>query len=281
MIIAERTETQVPITETLTRFGLETGATLEAAIYDPRPGVTNPWLTDWTAGTWGAAKATETLVEGDTGRYIAHANVSAADAGSDYLVVFIEVTAGGQGASQKEIGLVNELRDIADKTTVDAILADTSVGGAGPWTTASGNPVIANPIIEALNAQTALLLSACIKPKGNCPPTPILGVIYTGHKGDQLIVPVYRNGVLMPDSELANGTQFSMTIRNITTDVTYNVTEVSFVGTGHLAYTTRAGDNISETSGKWEYQADGLTEQGVPFESLKLTFRVYDDVAWP
>jgi hypothetical protein len=31
--------------------------------------------------------------------------------------------------------------------------------------------------------------------------------------------------------------------------------------------------------GKWEYQADGLTEQGQPFESLRLTVRVYPDEA--
>ena len=64
MIIAERTQTALAITETLTKFGLETGATLEAAIYDPRSGVANPWLADWGAGTWGAGKVTETLVEG-------------------------------------------------------------------------------------------------------------------------------------------------------------------------------------------------------------------------
>lgn len=278
MIIAERTETLVPIIETLTKFGLETGATIEAAIFDPRTAVTDNWLTDWSTGTWGTGKSTETLVEGDTGRYVAHANISAADPGSDYLVVYIEVTAGGQGASQQEIGLVNELRDIADKTTLDDILTDTSVGGPGPWTTASGDPVIANPIIEAINAQTALLLECC-SPSNECSSTPVLGVIYTGHKGDQLITPVYRNGTLMPDSELANGTQFSMTIRNITTDTTYNIsTGVSFAGTGHLVYTTKAGDGIFEVAGKWEYQSDGLTEQGAPFESLRLTVRVYDEV---
>ena len=82
----------------------------------------------------------------------------------------------------------------------------------------------------------------------------------------------------MPDSELANGTQFSMTIRNITTDVAYNVTDVLFAGTGHLSYRTRAGDGIFEVAGKWEYQSDGLTQQGAPFESTRLTVRVYDDV---
>lgn len=278
MIIAERTETQVPIIETLTKFGLETGATLEAAIFDPRPGVTNNWLSDWSTGTWGTTKQTETLVEGDTGRYVAHANISSADASSDYLVVYIEVTAGGSGGSQQQINLVNELRDVADKTTVDDILADTAVGGPGPWTTASGDPVIANPIIEAINAQTALLLECC-SPSNECASTPILPVIYTGHKGDNLIVPVYRNSQLIPDSELANGTQFSMTIRNITTDTTFNInSNVVFAGTGHLSYTTRAADGIFETAGKWEYQADGLTEQGQPFESLRLTARVYDEV---
>lgn len=281
MIVAERTDTAIPIIETLTKFGLESGATLEAAIFDPRVGVTNPWLTDWSTGTWGAAKATETLTEDDPvdmpGRYIGHANMSAADAGSTHFIVFIEVTAGGQGGSQQTLMLVNELYDAADKTTADAILADTAVGGPGPWTTASGDPVIANPIIEAINAQTSLILAAT-QESNECPSTPILPVIYTGHKGDQLIVPVYRNGALMPDSELANGTQFSMTIRNITTDTAYNVTAVSFHATGHLVYTTKSADNIFETAGKWEYQADGLTEQGQPFESLRMTVRVYDDV---
>lgn len=277
MTIAERTETAVPIVETLTKFGLETGATLEASIFDPRSGVTNNWLTDWSTGTWGAVKATETMSEADPGRYVAFANMTGADAGSSRFTVFIEVTAGGVGASQDELILVNELYDTSKQPTSDSILSITAVGGPGPWTTASGNPVIANPIIEAINAQTALLLECC----GNdneCSSTPILSVISTGHKGDQLIVPVYRNNSLMPDSELENGTQFSMNIRNITTGDTYNVTEVAFAGTGHLMYTTRAADSIFEVAGKWEYQADGLTEQGQPFESLKLNVRVYDDV---
>lgn len=278
MTVAERTETAVPIVETLTKFGLETGATLEVAIFDPRSGVTNNWLTDFSAGTWGAIKSTEVMTEPDTGRYLAHANMSAADSGSTHFKVFIEVTAGGQGASQQEIILVDELYSIADKTTLDDVLADTAVGGPGPWTTASGDPVIANPIIEAINAQTTLLLECC-SPSNECSSTPILPVIYTGHKGDNLVVPVYRNNQLMPDSELANGTQFSMTIRNITTDTTYNINaDVVFAGTGHLSYTTRAADGIFETAGKWEYQADGLTEQGAPFESLRLTARVYDEV---
>ena len=277
MKTVERTDTAVPIVETLTKFGLESGATLEASIFDPRSGVADPWLADWSAGTWGNSKVTETLVEGDTGRYLAHANVSLTPAATDYLIVFIEVTAGGEGGTQQELTLVNQLRDAADKTTVDTINLDTAQGGAGPWTTASGNPVIANPIIEAINSQTAILLAACTDTGSDCV-TPILAVIYTGHKGDQLIVPVYRNGTLIPDSELANGYQFSMTIRNITTDVSYNVTDVTFAGTGHLVYTTRAADNIFETAGKYEYQGDGLTQQGQPFESLRLTVRVYDDV---
>lgn len=280
MTIAERTETAVPIVETLTKFGLETGATLEASIFDPRSGVTNNWLTDWSTGTWGAVKATETMSEADPGRYVAFANMTGADAGSSRFTVFIEVTAGGVGASQDELILVNELYDTSKQPTSDSILSITTVGGPGPWTTASGNPVIANPIIEALNAQTAILLECCADGK-ECATTPILAVIYTGHKGDQLTVPIYRNGELMPDAELQNGSQFSMNIRNITTDVSYNVTDVTFAGTGHLMYTTRAADNIFETPGKWEYQADGLTQQGAPFESLRLTVRVYDDVDYP
>jgi len=266
-MFAERNQVALPIVETLTKFGLESGATLEASIFDPRPGVANPWLSDWTAGTWGATKATETLVEGDTGRYLAYANVSGADAASDYLMAFIEVVSGGAGATQKEIILVNNLVDAAREST----------GGPGPWTTASGNPVIANPIIEAINSAVGIITASC--GDDDCDDCgQLLSVVYTGHKGDNLVVPVFRNGAPMPDSELANGSQFSMTIRNITTDVTYNVTDVSFQSTGHLAYRTRTGDNIFETAGKWEYQADGLTEQGQPFESLRLTVRVYDDV---
>ena len=154
MTVAERTETAVPIVETLTSFGLETGATLEVAVFDPRAGVANPWLDDFTAGTWGNSKSTETMTEIDQGQYRAFANMSAADAGSSKFYAFIEVTAGGQGGSNQELILVDELYSVADKTTVDSVLQDTSVGGSGPWTTASGNPVIANPIIEAINAQT-------------------------------------------------------------------------------------------------------------------------------
>jgi hypothetical protein len=267
MIIAERIETALPITETLTKFGLETGATLEAAIFDPRSGVANPWLTDWSAGTWGNSKYSETLVEGDTGRYSAPANVSNAETSSDYLEVYIEVTAGGTGGSQKEITLVSNLQDAARQTT----------GGPGPWTTASGNPVIANPIIEAINAQTTLLLASC-GDEEICS-TLILPVLYTGHKGTNLVVPVYRNGTLMPDSELANGTQFAMSINNISDGTTIDVTSfVEWIGTGHLSYATRAGDGVFESAGKWEYQAEGLTEQGAPFTSLRLTVRVYDEV---
>ena len=271
MIIAERLETALPITETLTKFGLETGATLEAAIFDPRAGVALPWLTDWSAGTWGASKATETLTEDDptdrTGRYTAHANVSNAQANSDYLDLYVEVTAGGIGASSTKIALVSNLQDAARETT----------GGPGPWTTASGDPVIANPIIEAINAQTVLLLAAAADEVA-CP-TPILPVIFTGHKGDNLVVPVYRNGVLMPDSELANGSQFAMSANNISTGTTLDITQfVEWVGTGHLSYTARAGDGVFESAGKWEYQATGLTEQGQPFTSLRLTVRVYDEI---
>jgi hypothetical protein len=267
MIIAERIETALPITETLTKFGLETGATLEAAIYDPRVGVANPWLTDWSAGTWGAGKSTEVLVEGDTGRYSAPANVSNAEAASDYLEVYIEVTAGGVGGSQKEITLVSNLQDAARQTT----------GGPGPWTTASGDPVIANPIIEAINAQT-VLLTAAFADEATCT-TQILPVLYTGHKGTNLIVPVYRNGTLIPDSELANGSQFAMSVNNISDGTTIDITSfVEWIGTGYLSYTTRAGDGVFESAGKWEYQATGLTEQGAPFVSLRLTARVYDEI---
>jgi hypothetical protein len=267
MIIAERLETALPITETLTKFGLETGAPLDAAIFDPRSGVTNPWLADWSAGTWGNSKYMETLVEGDTGRYSATANVSGAEAASTYLEVYIGVTAGGTGGSQKEIALVNNLVDSARQTT----------GGPGPWTTASGDPVIANPIIEAINAQTVLLLESCA-PADSCP-TPILPVIYTGHKGDNLLVPVYRNNTLIPDSELANGSQFAMSVNNITDGTTLDITQyVEWAGTGHLAYTSRAGDGVFESAGKWEYQATGLTEQGQPFVSVRLTARVYDEI---
>ena len=95
MPVAERTDTAVPIIETLTKFGLESGATLEAAIFDPRVGVTNPWLADWSTGLWGNTKVTETLTEDDPanlpGRYIGHANVSGAAAGSTHLMVFIAV----------------------------------------------------------------------------------------------------------------------------------------------------------------------------------------------
>lgn len=265
-MFAERNQVALPIVETLTKFGLESGATLEASIFDPRSGVANPWLVDWSAGTWGAAKATETLVEGDTGRYVAFANVSAAESASDYLLAFIEVTSGGTGATQKEITLVNNLVDAAREST----------GGPGPWTTASGNPVIANPIIEAINSAVGIITASCGDDCNDC--GQLLPVVYTGHKGDNLVVPVFRDGSPMPDSELANGSQFSMTIRNITTDVSYNVTDVYFASTGHLGYRTRTGDNIFETAGKWEYQADGLTQQGQPFESLRLTVRVYDDV---
>jgi hypothetical protein len=267
MLIAERVQTALPIIETLTKFGLEGGATLEASIFDPRVGVANPWLADWAAGTWGASKAVEALVEGDLGRYKSFANVSAADADSDYLVVYIEVTAGGAGGTQKDIALVDNFTDVAKQST----------GGPGPWTTASGNPVIANPIIDAINAQTSILLAACgDECEEGC--SVILPTLYTGHKGTNLITPIYRNGTLMPDSELANGSQFSMNIRNITADLAYNLTDVVFAGTGHLSYRTRAGDGIFEAAGKWEYQSDGLTQQGFPFESQRLTVRVYDDV---
>ena len=270
MIFAERLQTALPITETLTKFGLETGATLEAAIFDPRPGVANPWLVDWAAGTWGASKVTETLTEDDPadrkGRYIAFANIASTDAASDYLDLYIEVTAGGLGATSYKIALVNNMVDAAREST----------GGPGPWTTASGNPVIANPIIDAINQAVSIITASCGDECSEC--GTILPTLYTGHKGDNLIVPVFRNGALMLDSELANGSQFSMTIRNITTDTSYNVTAVVFAGTGHLSYATRAGDGIFEVAGKWEYQADGLTEQGAPFESVRMTVRVYDDV---
>jgi hypothetical protein len=271
MIIAERLETALPITETLTKFGLETGATLEASIFDPRAGVALPWLIDWTAGTWGASKATETLTEDDptdrTGRYTAHANVSSAQAASDYLDLYVEVTAGGQGASSSKIALVKNLQDAARETT----------GGPGPWTTASGDPVIANPIIEAINAQT-VLLTAAFADEATCT-TQILPVLYTGHKGTNLIVPVYRNNTLIPDSELANGSAFAMSVNNISDGTTLDITMlVEWVGTGNLSYTNRAGDGVFESAGKWEYQATGLTEQGQPFVSIRLTARVYDEI---
>jgi len=268
MIFAERLQTALPIVETLTKFGLLPGATLEASIFDPRAGVANPWLVDWAAGTWGPAKATEVMSDVDVARYLARANISQAQAASDYLLCFIEVTAGGLGGSQREIVLVNNLVDAARETT----------GGPGPWTTASGDPVIANPIIEAIGAQTSLLL-ACCDDKDGCSTVKVKPQVYTGHKGDQLIVPVYRNGSLMPDSELANGSQFAMEVNNLTNGAQFDyMTGVTWVGTGHLSYTTKAGDGAFETAGKWEYQASGLTEQGSPFQSVRLTVRVYDEV---
>lgn len=121
MIIAERTDTAIPISITLTKFGLVTGATVTGAIYDP---VTTQWLDNWSTGTWNAAKQTEPLTEGDTGRYLATANMSNASS-TTHFIVYFEVTAGGEGASEEILVLSNEVYDVADATNQSAILTDT------------------------------------------------------------------------------------------------------------------------------------------------------------
>lgn len=125
MIIAERTDTAVPITLTLVKFGLVTGATVEASIYDP---ATGNWLGNWTSGAWQPSKATQVLTENaeSAGRYTFLANVSSADVNSTHFDVFFEVTAGGEGASQEQLVLVGELYDISNGTDQSAVLADTA-----------------------------------------------------------------------------------------------------------------------------------------------------------
>jgi hypothetical protein len=149
-IFAERTETAIPISTTLTKFGLVTGATITGAIYDS---ATGDWLLNWATGTWQAAKATQILTENaeSGGRYGSTANMSGADAGSTHFDVFFEVTAGGDGADQDTLILVGELYAAASQgsvntvdANVDLVLADTAAmqpqvaTGVTAWITATG-----------------------------------------------------------------------------------------------------------------------------------------------
>lgn len=140
MIYAERTDTAIPISMTLTKFGLVTGATVTAAIFDP---LTGDWLLNWTTGTWQAAKSTETLTENaeSGGRYVGSANLTGADVGSTHFVVYYEVTAGGEGASEDILVLSNTVYSPATETKQDIIdsnLDALPAYGDSGWATAAG-----------------------------------------------------------------------------------------------------------------------------------------------
>ncbi|MGB5734481.1 MAG: hypothetical protein WBM40_08565, partial [Thiohalocapsa sp.] len=192
----------------------------------------------------------------------------------------------------------------------DAMIA---TGGPGPWTTgAGGSPTVysqavwgalkatfndpdtmgevmnqldlgeldTSSIVEAINAGVSLVLNQ-MGAEGACPGSGmILGNTYTGHKGDQLILPVFRNGTLMIGVEFENATQLSIEINNITDGTQLDiVTGLNKGPEGYFVYTTREGDGAFETRGKWEYQVSGLDGLGAPFVSQRLTVRVFDDVA--
>ena len=114
MILAERSDT-VYISTTLFKFALVSGATIEAAIFDPSNG---QWLANWATGTWQASKATQALTENpeSAGRYGANANFTGT--ASTRFVMFLEVTAGGAGAGQEDIAIVDELYGLAKDLTV-------------------------------------------------------------------------------------------------------------------------------------------------------------------
>lgn len=134
-------------------------------------------------------------------------------------------------------------------------------------------------ILDAINAQTAVLLAVYEPGAGCASPALVTPSVYTGHKGDAVPLPVYRGEALMGDSELVGSTGLVVNFYNADTQTNVQVTSGITVSSGFASYTTTAGDLVYETAGKWQAQAEGVATTGEPWRSQVMTTSVEDEVA--
>lgn len=308
--------TTVRLTAVLNSNGGVVGEAVDCSVYDSARGDANKWL-NMTTGVWQDTEDVALMTAGPKdGWYEVDIDLANVPLTARRLIAFYKP----QGIVIGDVAYDELLLDTSLESTLLAVAAEvaaikvsTDDGGPGPWQTgAGGAPGVyaaavwgalkasfndpdtfgelmnqidlgnldTNSIIEAINTATSLVLNN-LGAVGACPvPEMILGNMYTGHKGDQLISPVFRNGALMMGPEFEGATQLTVEINNITDGTQLDITDgVNKGPEGYFVYTTRLGDGAFETRGKWEYQFSGLDGLGAPFVSQKLTVRVQDDVA--
>jgi hypothetical protein len=101
--------------------------------------------------------------------------------------------------------------------------------------------------------------------------------VYTGHKGDNILLPVYRNEQVITPAELAGATNLAIVFKNKNvpaSDITISVGVT--VSGSFISYVTDDGDGVFETAGTWEYQATGELATGEDFRSQVGTTQVID-----
>lgn len=139
-------------------------------------------------------------------------------------------------------------------------------------------------VIDAINQQTLVLLEACTPTQNALVKGQRVPNVYTGHKGDTLLLPVFRNNSVMPDAELTGATNLSIQFKNLDGSEEFSITVgvgIGPAGTGTIEYTTVDGDGVFESGGRWEYQATGDATSGADFRSQKETTQALDPVPTP
>lgn len=139
-------------------------------------------------------------------------------------------------------------------------------------------------VIDALNQQTLILLEACTPTQSALVKGQRVPNVYTGHKGDTLLLPVFRNDSVMPDAELTGATNLSIQFKNLDGSEQFSITAgvgIGPAGTGTIEYTTVDGDGVFESAGSWEYQATGDATSGADFRSQKQITEALDPVPTP
>lgn len=122
-----------------------------------------------------------------------------------------------------------------------------------------------------LNEAVTLIIAGCTASTvcgTSANPATFVPNVYTGHKGDTLLLPVYRNENLITPAELAGATSLAIVFKNPNdpgSDVT--ITAGVSVSGSFISYVTDDGDGVFETAGTWEYQATGELATGEDFRS--------------
>jgi hypothetical protein len=138
--------------------------------------------------------------------------------------------------------------------------------------------------VSQLNASVEILIDALSPTQSSLAKGTQIPNVYTGHKGDTLILPVFRNQSRMTDAELAGATDLTIRFKNLDSTEEFAITSGVVVGAdGTVQYTTVDGDGVFEVAGRWQYQATGQTAgAGQPdFRSQQIIQQVKDLVPTP
>jgi len=156
-------------------------------------------------------------------------------------------------------------------------------GSFGEYLDAQVSLLGGQAVIDAINAAVALILAAFAGDVVD--PTCGVGVlpnVYVGHKGDQLLMQVYRNGSPIDASSLTGATGLEVKFKNLDGAENFTITAGVTVGAaGNIQYTTTTGDGVFEAAGTWEYQASGTLLSGEPFVSQAYQSAVLGPVTAP